>query len=343
MPRMNVFRWMLGAAVLALLSRVPLSAQDAAQPAPTPEQDAVFAAPAAEPAPPANEKGPPLPFHTIEGYGGGAITPFAYLVNPGKEDCLFGKPAGALSFVNAREKDLAAITVSETLFGRVELSYGGDRLGLGTLPADIDNFSHHALSIEENDAWVHNFNVRGLLIKENDCILGFKAPAVTAGVHFKYNSEISHINDELGGALTGIGYRRNNGTDFTLTATKTFPKLLLDRPVVVSTGLRLSEAADLGFLGFGDKYHATFEGNVAWLPFDKILLAYEFRQKTDPYGTIPNGAGGFLIGTEDNWSAFDLGLIVNKNSTIVAGWGIFGTLANTEANNSWYLQYKYEF
>ena len=29
------------------------------------------------------EKGPPLPFHTIEGYGGGAITPMAYLVNAG--------------------------------------------------------------------------------------------------------------------------------------------------------------------------------------------------------------------------------------------------------------------
>ncbi|MHC4985272.1 MAG: hypothetical protein ACYTFO_03860, partial [Planctomycetota bacterium] len=30
-------------------------------------------------------KGPPLPLHCIEGYGGGAITPVAYLVNPGAE------------------------------------------------------------------------------------------------------------------------------------------------------------------------------------------------------------------------------------------------------------------
>jgi len=29
-------------------------------------------------------KGPPLPFHTIEGYGGGALTPMAYLVNPAR-------------------------------------------------------------------------------------------------------------------------------------------------------------------------------------------------------------------------------------------------------------------
>ena len=125
--------------------------------------------------------------------------------------------------------------------------------------------------------------------------------------------------------------------------TKTFPELLLDRPVVASAGLRLSEAADLGFLGFGDTYHATFEGNVSWLPYDKVLLAYEFRQKTDPYGTIPNGVGGYLVGGEDNWHAFDLALIPNKHSTIVAGWGIFGNLANTKADNSWFFQYKYEF
>ena len=45
------------------------------------------------PAAPAAQKGPPLPFHVIEGYGGGGITPIAYLVNPGPEGCFWGKPA----------------------------------------------------------------------------------------------------------------------------------------------------------------------------------------------------------------------------------------------------------
>jgi hypothetical protein len=346
MPRMNVFRLLMGAALMALLFVARATAEEADQPPPAPA-DRAAPVPEQPAAPPADEKGPPLPFHTIEGYAGGAITPFAYLSNPGKEECLWGKPAAALSFVNARQKDLAAVTMSETLFGRVELSYGGDRLGLGTLPGDIDAFGDRnniaGIGIEENAVWLHNFNIRALLVKENDCLFGFKAPAITAGIHFKYNSDIEHIDQELGGALHGIGYRRSNGEDFTLTMTETFPKLLLDRPVVASVGLRLSQAANLGFLGFGDTYHATFEGNLAWLPFDKLLLAYEFRQKSDPYGTIPNGIGGYLIGGEDNWHAFDLGLILNQHSTIVAGWGIFGTLANTTADNSWFLQYKYEF
>lgn len=336
MPRMNWFEGMLGAAAAALLWATPVLAQNAEPPTPDP-----VAAPAA---PPQDEKAPPLPFHTIEGYGGGAITPFAYLVNPGNGESLWGSPSAALSYVNARQKDLMAFTVTETLGGRVEFGYGADRLGLGTLPGDIDYYSGHTLGIEENSVWLHNFNIRTLLVKENDCLFGFQAPAITAGIHFKYNSDIANVNRELGGALTNIGYARSNSEDFTLTATKTFAHLLFCRPVVASAGLRLSEAADLGFLGFGDTYHATFEGNVAWLPTDHILLAYEFRQKTNPFdGTIPNGVGGCLVGGEDNWHAFDLGLILNKHTTLVAGWGIFGNLANAQADNSWFLQFKHEF
>ena len=75
------------------------------------------------------------------------------------------------------------------------------------------------------------------------------------------------------------------------------------------------------------------------LPTDWLLIGYEFRQKTDPYtlGLAP------LIGTEDNWHALDASLIVNKHSTLVAGYGLFGNLANTEVNSAWFFQFKYEF
>ena len=61
----------------------------------------------------------------------------AYLVNAGDECTLFGKPAAAMSFVGLGSKNLDALTFTETLFGRVELGYGADRLGLGTLPSAI--------------------------------------------------------------------------------------------------------------------------------------------------------------------------------------------------------------
>jgi hypothetical protein len=159
------------------------------------------------------------------------------------------------------------------------------------------------------------------------------------GVHFKYNDSIDDINSKLGGALGGIGLDSAFGTDFTFTTTKTFAKGFFGKPLITTGGMRLSDAADLGFLGFGSKYNATFEGNVAILPWDKVLIAYEFRQNTNPYtlGLSP------LIGTENNWNAIDVGLILNPHSTFVAGWGHFGNLANAEADSAWYVQMKYEF
>ncbi len=295
-------------------------------------QVAEESAPAAGP-----EKAPPLPFHTIEGYGGAAITPMAYLVNPGDECRVIGKPSVATTYVNMGRKNLSVFTVTETVYQRIEFGYGADRFGLGTLPSDISQAT--AVDINQSDVWLHTFNIRGLLVKEDTSIGGFAAPAVTAGVHFKYNSCIAGISNRLGCALKDIGYCRENGTDFTLTATKTIPPDVLGRPLILTAGLRLSQAADMGFLGFGDAYHASFEGNVVYLPSDKVVVAYEFRGQTNPY---TNGLDP-LIGAENNWHAFDLGYILSNHATLVAGYGIFGQLANTQENSACWLQLKYEY
>ena len=75
----------------------------------------------------------------------------------------------------------------------------------------------------------------------------------------------------------------------------------------------------------------------SYLPTDWLALAYEFRQKTNVYEAIPG-----IVGFEDNWHAFDLGLILDKRSTLVFGYGMFGTLADC-ADSAWWLQFKHEF
>ena len=349
MPRMDLFRLIVGAMFAALLFVAPVMAAEA-------DLAALVADQPAAPLPP--QQAAPAPARTgpaTRGRQGPALAvpndrrrrrrrdhALRLPGQPGQRRVSLGQAGDRADLHQRPAEGLEAVTASETLFARVELSFGADRLGLGTLPADI---AANNLNISETSVWLENFNIRTLLWKENDCLFGIKAPAITFGVSLKYNSDISNINKELGNALSSIGYRRDEGVDFTLTATKTFPHLLLDRPLIITTGLRLSEAADIGFLGFGDTYRATFEGNIAWLPWDKVLVAYEFRQNADPYGKIPNAAipGQYLIGAENNWNAFDLALIVNKHSTLVAGWALLGNLANTSANNSWFLQYKYEF
>jgi len=286
-------------------------------------------------APAPDDDPPPLPFHSVEGYGGGAITPMAYLVNPSPNPCcFFGKPSAAFSYVNAGHKNLDALTVSETLFGRLELSYGADRFGVGTLTRDLNQAG---FDVEETSVWLHNFNMRFLALKENYC--DTHLPAITFGAHFKWNANIDQINQEVNSALSSIGYTKDHGQDYTVTMTKTLPKVFGRLPVVVTGGLRASQAANLGFLGFGDAWHTTFEGNIATLPAKWLVLAYEFRGKASPfYGEIPG-----LVGDENNWHAFDAAVILNSHTTLVGGYGMFGTLANTEENSVWWLQFKYEF
>ena len=280
---------------------------------------------------------PPLPVHTVEGVGGGAITPMAYLVNPEPrcECAVLGKPTITMTYVNMGRKNLDAFSITETLGGRIEFGYAANRLGLGRLPDDIRDLT--PFDIRRSDVWLHHFNLRVLAVEENTCLGGLAMPAVTAGVQFKVNDGIRDINQRLGGALSGIGYERENGVDFTLTATRTIPPEVLGRPLIATAGLRASQAAQLGFLGFGDEYHATFEGSVAYLPFDWLVLAYEFRQKPDPYGQIPG-----LIGDEDHWHAFDAIFILSEHTTFTAGYGNFGTVANSEENGVWWLQLQYE-
>ena len=282
----------------------------------------------------AQHTSPPLPFHTIEGYGGGAITPMAYLVNPDRAPETLPGMSVAFSSVVLGGKTLQSLTFTQNLFGRIELGYAVNRLGMGSLPDDIQDIA--GVDIGTHHLWLHHFNLRGMLLAEEpDGLL----PALTAGVHFKINDGIDAINDACRGALEGIGYGKPYGVDYTLTASKTLlGALTFDRPLIVTGGLRNSSAAQLGLLGFGTHRTTTFEGSVAFLPADQWLIAYEYRQKCSPYRVI-NG----LVEKEDDWHAVDLGYIVDDHTTIVLGWGAFGQVANSKENGAWWLQVKYEF
>jgi len=306
-------------------AKVDTPAADADKPAADADADADAPAPAG--------KLPPLPLHTIEGVGGVLITPTAYLVNPGPEGTKIGMPSVSLSYVNIGKKSIQAFAVTQTFFRRFEIGYAINRFDLGTLGDAVKKALGASM---REDVYLHHFNFRALLIEENSFDLPL--PAITAGAHLKINSGISSINSELGRALESIGYDSPCGVDFTLTASKTFAKLAFGRPVIVSVGLRNSRAHQIGYLGFADHCETTVEGNVICLLTDRLALAYEFRQKANPYHKIHG-----LIGDEDNWHTIALGYVVNNHLTISGGYGKFGTVFNSTEDCGWALQIKYEF
>jgi hypothetical protein len=230
-------------------------------------------------------------------------------------------------------KHLNTFAVTQSFLDRFEFGYAVNHLYLGSL---VDAVEKAGGDTVRDDVYLHNFNLRAKLVQENSFDLPL--PAVAAGVHFKYNDGIREINERLGGALSAIGFEKDNGVDYTLTASKMFPKLALGRPVILTGGLRLSEAAQLGLMGFGNDYRASFEGSVVVLPTDWLVIGYEFRQKHNPYQEIPG-----LIGEEDNWQALSVSWIVNNHLTISALSGIIGNVANANADCTWGIQVKYEF
>jgi len=312
---------LLIAALLASRLLLPATYADDAKPQPAPET-------ATQP-----EKGPPLPLHTIEGVGGVVITPIAYLVNPGPEKKVFGLPALSGIFVGAGQKNVASFAITETLWRRVELGYAASRFGLGDLPTKV--LAATTKDIGRSDVWLHSLNARVLAIPEKS--FGIPIPALTLGVQGKFNDGIGDINDRLGGALTGIGYRHDYGADFVATASKLFAKGF-GRPLILSAGLRLSAADQLGYVGFGDTYRPSFEVNAVYLVHPHVGLAFEYRQKRNAFANI-----GTLVRKEDDWFTAGVAYVFNNHSSVTAGYGHFGNVLNTVENYGWALSGKYEF
>jgi hypothetical protein len=216
----------------------------------------------------------------------------------------------------------------------VELGFAAERFDIGDVKDDIK--AGTGVDLSRDDVYLYNFNARAMVIEENSfCKF---TPALTAGVHYKYNDGIDSIDDQLFGSFSDIGLENNQGVEFTLMASKMFPKLGFGRPLIVSAGLRETQAAWMGFLGFSDEWSTNFEGNVIWLPFDWMAVGYELRQQSDPYDQIPG-----LVEDEDWLQTFSVILMPNSHFNVSLVYGLFGRVLNEDENHVLAVQAKWEF
>lgn len=281
--------------------------------------------------------GPPLPLHTVEGNSGVFITSTAYLANPPAEGEKLGLPSFSMSSAFIGEKDFQSYAVTENLFGNIEIGYASERLGLGDWPDDV--FSAAAIKVRDS-VWLHNFNVRWNGIAEGSFDRSWM-PAVTLGLHHKWNDGISSIDKDLGGLCNTLGADHNEGTEITLVATKTIANLL-KRPIIVSAGLRNSDAIHTGFLGFAGERRTTFEGSVIVFLTDRLAFASEYRQKSDLVDQC-TVAGEHLVRAENDWWDLCLAYVANDHLTVSGGYANFGNVLNHQEKSVWAAQVKYEF
>jgi hypothetical protein len=285
------------------------------------------------------QEAPPLPCLAIEGNGGLFSTYAAYLTNPAPAGEIFGLPKVSYTYVNlGHSRDINSFGITETLWNRLEFGYAYNRMDVGDLPEDLLGAG---FAIDDDAVGLHNFNARLALLKEGEFDLPW-LPAVTLGVHYKYNDTIDDINDDLKvpavpqGVLRSIGIEDDDGVDFTLYATKLVPDL--PRPLLFSLGLRCTEAAHIGLFGFTDDYNLMVEGSIFAFVTDSLLMGAEYRMKPDEYDEIPG-----LVEGEDDWWTICACYIVNEHMTISAGYGHFGDVLNHEANGSWAVRVNWEF
>ena len=196
-----------------------------------------------------------VPLNNLEGVGGIAFNPLAYPAGNGAPEAkdentatkkhIFGLPQIGAWYVHLGDAsiDWTAFGVAETVFQRVEVSYGHEIIGLeGSDTIYKDNVGAKLLVIEE----------------------GKVVPAVSVGGVWK------HTTFDVPDGAEG------SGIDLYLVATKLLKEL--PRPVLLSGGLISTTGRTLGVLGFDEDRAQALFGNVDVLPLDNVALGFEYRQ-----------------------------------------------------------------
>jgi hypothetical protein len=106
----------------------------------------------------------------------------------------------------------------------------------------------------------------------------------------------------------------------------------------VNVGVRNTNAAHTGLLGFTKGRSTVIEGRVIVFATSKLLVGAEYRQKPNNYTVIPG-----LVGPESDWWTLVAAYIIDPRTTVSGGYAHFGTVLNHQANNGWGVAVKHEF
>ncbi|QOX80972.1 DUF3034 family protein (plasmid) [Trichlorobacter lovleyi] len=226
------------------------------------------------------------PFVSLEGYGGIAFNPLAYVAAPADEPGFkagsvveIAKPRIGAFYVNLNDKDIdwGTMGIATAINKRVEVSYGYELIAIGGVKnIHKSNVGAKVCVLDENafgQAWI---------------------PAVSVGAVFKQTT----------GQVVGSD---KNGFDAYLVASKTITQTPV--PLIFSAGVLTTQGYVNGILGFDNKRKEVFFGNIDVIPVSWLALGFEYKQGPD-YGAWKDA---------DYWNVH-AGYFVNKNLTLVAAY-----------------------
>ncbi len=202
-----------------------------------------------------------VPLNNLQGVGGVAFNPLAYPSgqNKGeKEDGSLSKPQFGAWYVNLSDVnvDWTAIGVSETLFDRLELSYG-----------------YEVVAPKGDNIKKSNVGAKLLVVPEN---AGGKAfiPAIAVGSIRKSTDNVAEGSDD-------------SAFDFYGVATKLITQL--PAPVLLSGGILSTKEQVTGVFGYNKDSDITFFGNIDLIPLSFLAVGLEYKQGAE-YDTFKNAS-----------------------------------------------------
>lgn len=193
-----------------------------------------------------------VPLNTLQGAGGVAFNPLAYLSGQNRD----AKPSGSEALskpqfgswyanLGAVDVDWTAIGVSETLFDRLELSYG-----------------YEVVSPSSKNIKKHDVGAKLLLVPENAGETEY-VPAVSVGTIWKSTDNVADGSDD-------------SAFDFYGVATKLITQL--PRPVLLSGGVLSTKEQVTGVFGYNSERDTTWFGNLDVIPLSSLAVGIEYKQ-----------------------------------------------------------------
>ena len=224
------------------------------------------------------------PFINLEGIGGVAFNPLAYLADSDGEDSHFkigksdiiGKPRFGAWYVSLDKVkvDWTTIGVADTFFKRLEVSYGYEIIAQDNTTAKHKN----------------NLGLKLLLLPEDSFDTKF-IPTISIGSILKHPSNV------------GLGVDAS-GVDFYLVATKLITQL--PRSVLLSGGLLSTKGKVTGVFGYDKDRVETLFGNIDIILPWNFIAGFEYKQ----------GARYKDFKNANYWDAH-IGWTPNKNFSLV--------------------------
>lgn len=253
---------------------------------------------------------------TVEGAGGGGITPWAFIGTQATENEL----GFAANLTQVETQDYSLTTYGATVGWneRVEFSLGEQILDTGITGTALTGAS---LDLRQQIIGV-KVRVFGDGVLDADTWY----PQVAVGLQHKTLDAAA-----LEPTLTALG-ADDSGTDFYVTATKLF----LKQGVLVNGTLRATKANQNGLLGFGsntdDSYELTPEISVAKLLNHNLAIGAEYRMMPNNLEAAGRNAGLNSGLRADDWMDLFVAWAPTKNLSLTAAYVDLGRIVPATTN-----------